>query len=144
MPNRVKFKDGSRYYGEVHDGLPNGYGMLMNPDGSTFAGQHLKGARHGLGVYKVMVGEPEDELTRIYSGEWLRGLRHGFAVERIMFKKKIVKSCVVSEYEYDMKTMSEDIIPGDHVQPVNYARRHFPSKMPFDDLTESGILIYGR
>jgi hypothetical protein len=112
IPNRVKYQDGSRYYGEVHDGLANGYGTLMNPDGSTYAGQHLKGARHGLGVYTVMVGEPEDDLTRIYSGEWLRGLRHGFAIERVMFKKKILKSCVVSNYEFDMKSISENINPG--------------------------------
>lgn len=100
-------------------GLPHGFGTTMNPDGSSYCGQvrshsqcvhrvstdtgstqHLNGHRHGLGVYAAQLGEPEEELQRIYSGEWFRGDRHGFAIERVLFKKRILKSCVICEVKH--------------------------------------------
>ena len=106
---RVKYKDGSRFFGEVYGGLPHGYGASMNPDGSSFFGQHQSGYRHGLGVYSVPEG---DDLNRVYSGEWKQGSRHGFAIERMMWKKKVCKWCVVAEYEGDVRVSAEPVKAG--------------------------------
>jgi hypothetical protein len=85
----------------------------MNPDGSTYLGQHRLGIRHGVGIYTVPEG---DDMTRVYSGEFAKGKRHGFAIERIMWKGKVCKSCVVSEYAWDVKVDSEVVRPG--LRPV--------------------------
>ena len=151
-------------------GLPHGFGTTMNPDGSSYCGQvrshsqcvhrvstdtgstqHLNGHRHGLGVYAAQLGEPEEELQRIYSGEWFRGDRHGFAIERVLFKKRILKSCVICEvnmciaapmlnmdgsdsetilgqYEREVKCHSEAANPEDHEEWL----------LAFDSVTAQG------
>jgi hypothetical protein len=112
--NRVKYTDGTRYYGEVYDGLPQGYGVTMNPDGSVYSGQMKTGLRDGLGVYVIPMsdGGEASELDREYAGEWLKGRRHGFAIERILFKKHFCKSCVISEYDHDARSMFTKADPG--------------------------------
>ena len=40
--------------------------------------------------------------------------RDGFALERILFKNKICKSCVISEYNREVKISSEVANPADH------------------------------
>ena len=83
----------------------------MNPDGSTYFGQSMHGLRHGLGIYTIALEENAD-LRRLYAGEFLKGKRHGFAIERIMWKDKVCKSCVVTEYHGDVKIESEVVTPG--------------------------------
>ena len=86
----------------------------MNPDGSVYSGQHKSGLRDGLGVYRFPIssGDEAIQLDREYAGEWLKGRRHGFAIERVLFKKYVCKSCVVSEYSHDIRSMFTQVDPG--------------------------------
>ena len=47
----INFNDGSRYFGEIDDGMKNGIGMLLVQDGSVYMGEWLNDNYHGSGVY---------------------------------------------------------------------------------------------
>ena len=59
--------DGSKYFGEVKNGLRNGYGMAINPDGSKYEGEWKDDKRHGRATYTFPDG-------RIYKGEFKNDL----------------------------------------------------------------------
>lgn len=46
----VKYKDGSKYAGEVSDGVPNGTGVMRYANGDVFSGQYVDGLRSGKGT----------------------------------------------------------------------------------------------
>jgi len=57
-----------------HEGpIPNGSGVRMNPDGSTYSGEWKDGFPHGQGEWKAPDQSPES-----YIGEWKRGKKHGY------------------------------------------------------------------
>lgn len=53
--------------------IPNGLGVRVNPDGSSYSGEWKDGFPHGQGEWKA--AEPSCES---YVGEWKRGKKHGF------------------------------------------------------------------
>ncbi|CAK9038211.1 unnamed protein product [Durusdinium trenchii] len=52
---------------------PNGLGVRINPDGSSFAGEWKEGFPHGQGEWKAAAPSCES-----YVGEWKRGKKHGY------------------------------------------------------------------
>jgi hypothetical protein len=49
--------DGSRYWGPMRDGAPNGYGRLVAPDGSVYTGEFRAGLFHGRGTILLRNGQ---------------------------------------------------------------------------------------
>ena len=39
------------YEGEVQDGVPNGFGKLIHPEGDSYEGEFLSGVENGNGKY---------------------------------------------------------------------------------------------
>ena len=66
LPPDAILPDGSRYHGEVVDGLLQGQGRLDYADGSWFVGHFLDGQRHGAGEWHGLDGEH-------YVGEFAAG-----------------------------------------------------------------------
>ncbi|WP_070884294.1 caspase family protein [Pseudomonas sp. D1-3] len=62
--------DGSRYHGEVVEGLLQGEGRLDYPDGSRYVGHFVDGQRHGIGEWQSADGEH-------YVGEFAAGRYDG-------------------------------------------------------------------
>lgn len=46
------FKDGSTYYGDFVDRLPNGKGTMIYQDGTSYNGQFVNGKFEGEGIMK--------------------------------------------------------------------------------------------
>jgi hypothetical protein len=67
---------GDRYIGYVRDGVPDGDGTMVSPDGEMYTGSWVLGRQHGWGYYLWADG-------RIYSGEWRYGVQHGKGVYSI-------------------------------------------------------------
>jgi len=44
---KITFKNGSIYEGEILNRMPDGKGKLTFPDGSVYEGEFLSGKRHG-------------------------------------------------------------------------------------------------
>ena len=53
----LTFDDGSKYIGEIEDGMKSGVGLLFIPDGSVYLGQWLNDIYHGDGIYIYPDGE---------------------------------------------------------------------------------------
>ncbi|KIP98531.1 MULTISPECIES: C13 family peptidase [Pseudomonas] len=70
LPPDATLPDGSRYHGNVVDGLLQGKGRLDYPDGSWFTGYFLDGLRHGSGEWHGASGEH-------YVGEFAAGTFEG-------------------------------------------------------------------
>lgn len=70
LPANALLPDGSRYRGELVDGLLQGPGRLDYPNGSWFEGQFLDGQAHGPGEWQGAAGER-------YRGEFALGDFHG-------------------------------------------------------------------
>lgn len=49
--------DGSRYWGPLRDGMPNGYGRLVGTDGSVYTGEFRAGLFHGRGSILLRNGQ---------------------------------------------------------------------------------------
>jgi hypothetical protein len=49
--------DGSRYWGPLRDGSPNGYGRLVAPDGTVYTGEFRAGLFHGRGSILLRDGQ---------------------------------------------------------------------------------------
>ena len=62
------------YYGDLHRGKPDGFGMLLFPNGNRIAGQFKKGKRHGL----VLGFYPKHETVRSQAREYLEGTQSGY------------------------------------------------------------------
>lgn len=70
LPANAILPDGSRYRGEVVDGLLQGPGRLDYPNGSWFEGRFKDGQAHGQGRWQGAAGER-------YEGEFALGDFHG-------------------------------------------------------------------
>jgi len=70
LPANAILPDGSRYRGEVVDGLLQGPGRLDYPNGSWFEGHFKDGQAHGQGRWQGAAGEH-------YQGEFALGDFHG-------------------------------------------------------------------
>ncbi len=64
------FPDGTEYFGNHLDGVPQGYGFVRFPDGATYHGDFNKGDFHGRGILIFPEGDQ-------YIGEFTEGERHG-------------------------------------------------------------------
>ncbi len=70
LPPDAILPDGSRYHGEVVEGLLQGEGRLDYPDGSRYVGHFVDGQRHGAGQWQGADGEH-------YAGEFAAGRYDG-------------------------------------------------------------------
>ncbi len=70
LPADATLPDGSRYHGEVVDGLLQGQGRLDYPDGSWYEGAFKDGRMHGQGTWQGVNGQR-------YVGEFRDGSFHG-------------------------------------------------------------------
>ena len=62
--------DGSRYYGDLHDGLFHGEGKLMFANDGYYEGEFNRGLFSGQGVLKLASGD-------LYQGEFAAGMQDG-------------------------------------------------------------------
>jgi len=67
---KIIYEDGSRYIGELKEGVPHGKGTLIWPDGKNYRGDFKNGYMNGWGVFIW----PD---LGSYEGEWKDGLQHG-------------------------------------------------------------------
>jgi len=58
------FQSGQKYFGDLKDGLPHGYGRIQSPDGERFFGEFEKGKPYGYGTHFSAQG------FIIFSGLW--------------------------------------------------------------------------
>ena len=58
------FRNGQKYFGDLKDGLPHGYGRIKSPDGERFFGEFKKGKPYGYGTHFSAQG------FIIFSGLW--------------------------------------------------------------------------
>ena len=58
-----------KYKGEVENGVPNGLGFLIFPNGDKYVGEYKDGKRNGRGTFTYNDGK--------YVGEWKDGEQHG-------------------------------------------------------------------
>ena len=58
------FQSGQKYFGDLKDGLPHGYGRIKSPDGERFFGEFKKGKPYGYGTHFSAQG------FIIFSGLW--------------------------------------------------------------------------
>jgi hypothetical protein len=59
----ITYSDGSKYVGEVFNGLLHGQGTLTFPSGEKYVGEWKDGKKHGQGTFTYPDG-------RKYVGEW--------------------------------------------------------------------------
>jgi hypothetical protein len=63
-----------KYQGEVENGVPNGLGILIYPNGDKYVGEYKDGVRNGQGTYTFgKEGWKGDK----YVGEWKDGIMSG-------------------------------------------------------------------
>jgi hypothetical protein len=61
-PCEIEYMDGSKYSGDLVDGVYHGQGKLIWPCQSSYEGQFHAGEMHGQGRYQSAVtGEEEEE-----------------------------------------------------------------------------------
>ena len=58
------FRNGQKYFGDLKDGLPHGYGRIQSPDGERFFGEFENGKPYGYGTHFSAQG------FIIFSGLW--------------------------------------------------------------------------
>ena len=58
------FQSGQKYFGDLKDGLPHGYGRIQSPDGGRFFGEFQNGKPYGYGTHFSSQG------FIIFSGLW--------------------------------------------------------------------------
>lgn len=69
-PGEYTMPDGSKYVGELVNGLANGKGKRIWDDGHVYEGEFFNGREDGMGEHKYPNGE-------VYNGEFRNGLKHG-------------------------------------------------------------------
>ena len=69
----VSFEDGSKYDGQLVNGVPEGHGSIVFPEGGKYTGEFKNGMMDGEGVYNYPNGST-------YEGSFKKGLRHGKGV----------------------------------------------------------------
>lgn len=68
----INIKGGYKFKGELKNGVPNGYGMVINDNGTrVYEGYWQNGKPHGFGTLFGKNG------FKVYEGEWTNGLIHG-------------------------------------------------------------------
>lgn len=67
--SEIKYKDGSKYEGEVVNGFPHGKGTMLYEDGYKYEGDWKDGFPHGKGIMTGVNGVR-------FEGEWELGNRH--------------------------------------------------------------------
>jgi hypothetical protein len=73
----LTWADGSRYEGEVNEGMMHGSGTLVWGDGRKYTGSFSYGLRHGRGSMEEL--SPYGSTAK-YEGQWVNGLKHGKGV----------------------------------------------------------------
>ncbi len=68
-PAEIQFKNGSKYVGNLENGLLSGQGMLACHSGERYSGHFVNNKLHGSGKLQFKGGE--------YVGSFRFGLRHG-------------------------------------------------------------------
>lgn len=68
-----EYPDGSRYEGQIQNGIRDGLGTYVAINGDRYTGEWHNDMRHGVGSYIWSNGD-------IYRGEWRNNLRHGRGV----------------------------------------------------------------
>jgi hypothetical protein len=92
----ITFDSGSKYVGEIDNGIPHGYGTYTSDDGSKYIGEFKVGGKHGTGTFSFSngdkyVGEFKDNEYHgqgtytstegnKFVGEYKNGLMDGFGV----------------------------------------------------------------
>ena len=67
------YTNGFKYEGQFANGLREGRGKLITPDGETYDGMWAKDAFNGQGTYIWASGAK-------YTGEWKNGVRDGYGI----------------------------------------------------------------
>lgn len=67
---KVNLPDGSKYIGEIKEGLPHGRGKMIYPDKNIYSGDFANGKHHGSGTLELADGTK-------YVGGWKQGLMNG-------------------------------------------------------------------
>jgi hypothetical protein len=65
--------DGSKYVGQVVDGVPEGLGVSNEPNGTFYAGDFVHGVAQGYGVYRTR----SDSGVRQWTGQFRDGAPSG-------------------------------------------------------------------
>ena len=65
----IELPSGSRYSGEIRDGVPHGQGISIDSYGSRYEGEWRDGTQHGPGLFSNQYGEH-------FEGEFPDGLKH--------------------------------------------------------------------
>ena len=65
---------GGTYSGEVLDGIPNGQGTWISPDGQQYVGQWQDGLWHGEGTHSAADGSVEYRRIREWTSQWPKHL----------------------------------------------------------------------
>lgn len=63
-------EDGSKYYGTLKGGMPDGLGTRIWPDGSQYDGEWRAGHMHGFGTYVWKSGQRYDGEFRVSCCVW--------------------------------------------------------------------------
>ncbi len=77
------FLDERVYLGQFKNGLLNGYGEFIWPDGKKYFGFYKDDNKHGFGTF-IWSSNPR----KVYIGFWVDGKQHGVG---IMINGKVVK-----------------------------------------------------
>ncbi len=67
----INYDSGVRYYGELVNGIPNGYGTFYWPDGTVYEGEVYEGQMYGYGQLTWNDGY-------YYSGQFVNGIIEGY------------------------------------------------------------------
>ena len=68
------------YEGKLNNGVRNGFGKMMYPDGSVYTGEWLDNQRHGTGemIYEFnRLGDEGNYLRNTYKGDWYNDKKNG-------------------------------------------------------------------
>jgi len=66
----VEYPNGNLYYGELDDGKPHGFGLMLYNNGGNYEGYWSNGKKQGEGTWLYKNGD-------VYRGEFKKGRRHG-------------------------------------------------------------------
>ena len=72
---RYESSTGIIYEGEFKNGLRDGQGKTINPNGNSYEGEWRNNLRHGKGVFKWKI--PDKEYNQEYEGSYVNGVRDG-------------------------------------------------------------------
>ena len=70
----INFSNKSIFKGIFHNGIPNGWGLYLNPTNGIFKGEYRDDKSNGYGIYEHIT-----EST--YEGNWINDKQEGIGVE---------------------------------------------------------------